>query len=230
MRIWSPFTFISVFAITSAVAATACDLSSTDYSDCGDSYRQYCGSSSYGGSSSGYYPTPEAPLPSTCNEAFSVAFPIQSNSGDCQLVVSRLSNSDQGSYGGSYASHTATYYFGELRSPSAYSEPCTVISGPSVGRCERLGALVVLASTTSSDSARLRSELGLDSEQATFYGQLTCKYLDTPVEKTFAFRCGPSTPATPSPGEAGAGDPGPDGGTDGGDGGDEVDASPELLH
>lgn len=226
MRIWSPFTFISLFAIASAVAATACDLSSPDYSSCGSSYSPSCGSSSYGGSS-GYYPTgtPDAALPATCNEAFSVTFPIQANSGDCELVLSAYS--DQG-YQSSYGTGTATYFFGELRSPSAYSEACTVISGPSMGRCERLGALVVLASTTSSDSAKLRSELGLESYQTTFDGKLTCTHLGTPVERTFSFRCGASTPATPSPGDGGTGDA--DGGDDGGDGGDGGDASPELLH
>lgn len=226
MRIWSPFTFISLFAIASAVAATACDLSSPDYSSCGSSYSPSCGSSSYGGSS-GYYPTgtPDAALPASCNEAFSVTFPIQANSGDCELVLSGYSAQD--SYQSSYGKGTATYFFGELRSPSAYSEPCTVISGPSIGRCERLGALLVLASTTSSDPAKLRSELGLESYQATFYGKLTCTHLGTPVEKTFAFRCGTSTPATPSTGDAGTGDAAPDGGADSGD---DADAGPDLLH
>ena len=230
MRIWSPFAFVSLFAIGSAFAATACDLSSPDYSTCSDgTYRSYCGSSSYGGSS-GYYPseTPDAALPASCNEAFSVTFPIQENSGSCQLVLSRWPASEQGSYQSGYGTGTATYYFGELRSPSAYAEPCTVISGPSVGRCERLGALVVLASTTPSDSANLRSELDLGSYDTSFYGQLTCTHLGTPVERSFAFRCGTTTPATPSTGDAGTGDA--DGGADGGDAGDEVDASPELLH
>lgn len=224
MRISASVTLISLLAGSAAFAATACDLSG------GSSCSDYGGCYDYG-TSGGYYggalPDAAPPTP-TCTEAFSVAFTVPEQSGDCQLVLGGSSYGYGSSY---YDSASATYYFAQPL-PGEAKVPCEVIDGPTIGRCARERSLVVVASSTLAEAQSMRSELSMSSYETTFRADLSCARIATPQTRIISFRCGTTTPATPQPGtgDAGASDASADGeADDGGDAGGE-DASPELLH